>query len=418
MIHTPMYAYRDTHTRTSAYSVFASWSYLNRCCSASAHDFDCNNGAGYIATDEQVNQIFVVDGCAVNLHYNVALHEFFAQRSRRPGQDIVDNIWFDHEADSCLGGLRGIEKVLSVHAQNVRVHQQQDVCALSLAISNEGLLRLEVTWTTWNIQSSITSLVHWHCGIRHVCKPTSGFSTFHFSDGYMVDCVIVDYIGNRPWLQSHESWLSPRLGASKLVVSRRLGASKLVKAESSGEDPRATWGLVSNLSHPGILAFLRIPMIFPVILKGSVENGTVGQLLYQEIFLLQGTCREMNASRFSTRGECRWPRADAVVHLHNRASAAVIRLLAPRVSLLLLPSCSFPDMRPATNSFSWYKTSIFDWFPRITGHIIGIPAKEGMCQCFHQCWDDDSFSYCSVNKRSNKAWFRFGMTQTTNIFSR
>jgi len=46
--------------------------------------------------------------------------------------------------------------------------------------------------------------------------------------------------------------------------------------------------------------------------------------------------------RVSTRGECRWPRADVSVHVHNRACAVVTCLHAPRVSQLLLPSRSFP----------------------------------------------------------------------------
>jgi len=37
--------------------------------------------------------------------------------------------------------------------------------------------------------------------------------------------------------------------------------------------------------------------------------------------------------------------------------------------------CSFPDTRPATNTFSWYKNSIPDGFPGITEKIIAIPAK-------------------------------------------
>jgi len=37
----------------------------------------------------------------------------------------------------------------------------------------------------------------------------------------------------------------------KLLKCHR-GASDMVKAKSSGEDPRATGGLVSNLSHPGV----------------------------------------------------------------------------------------------------------------------------------------------------------------------
>ena len=51
-------------------------------------------------------------------------------------------------------------------------------------------------------------------------------------------------------------------------------------------------------------------------------------------------------------------------------------LHSPRVSQLLLLSCSFPDMRPATNSFSWYQNSISDGFPGITNKIIEIPAKK------------------------------------------
>jgi len=90
------------------------------------------------------------------------------------------------------------------------------------------------------------------------------------------------------------------------------------------------------------------------------------------------TCRKMSASHdvsSSTRGECRWPRADAAVHLQNRVCPAVNCLHAPRVSQLLFPSCSFPDMRPATNSFSWYTKSTLDWFPRITGNLIVFPQK-------------------------------------------
>ena len=46
--------------------------------------------------------------------------------------------------------------------------------------------------------------------------------------------------------------------------------------------------------------------------------------------------------RVSTRGECRWPRADAAVHQLNIACAGVIHLHLSRVSQLLLPSWSFP----------------------------------------------------------------------------
>ena len=41
----------------------------------------------------------------------------------------------------------------------------------------------------------------------------------------------------------------------------------------------------------------------------------------------------------------------------------------------MLPSCSFPDTRPATNTFSWHKNSISDGFQGITQKTTEIPAK-------------------------------------------
>ena len=69
--------------------------------------------------------------------------------------------------------------------------------------------------------------------------------------------------------------------------------------------------------------------------------------------------------RVSSRGanECRLPRAHSAVHQHNRACAVVTHVHSPRVSQLLLPRCSFPDMRPATNSCSWYQSSISAGIP-------------------------------------------------------
>jgi len=46
-----------------------------------------------------------------------------------------------------------------------------------------------------------------------------------------------------------------------------------------------------------------------------------------------------------------------------------------RVSQLLLPSCSFPDIRHATNIFSWYKNVISDGFPENIEKIFEIPAN-------------------------------------------
>jgi len=60
--------------------------------------------------------------------------------------------------------------------------------------------------------------------------------------------------------------------------------------------------------------------------------------------------------------------------IHIKGNGVFLRF-APRVSLLLFPSCSFPDMHTAITSFSWFKSSVFDWFPRIIGIIIGILAK-------------------------------------------
>jgi len=61
-------------------------------------------------------------------------------------------------------------------------------------------------------------------------------------------------------------------------------------------------------------------------------------------------------------------------NIHIKGNELFVRF-APRVSLLLFPRCLFPDMCTAITSFSWYKSSIFDWFPRILGIIIGIPAE-------------------------------------------
>ena len=59
-----------------------------------------------------------------------------------------------------------------------------------------------------------------------------------------------------PWFnQSLVLFLSSsRLGAEgpTFKITRTGGASDIVKAESSGEDPRATGGLVSNLPHPRV----------------------------------------------------------------------------------------------------------------------------------------------------------------------
>ena len=48
------------------------------------------------------------------------------------------------------------------------------------------------------------------------------------------------------------------------------------------------------------------------------------------------------------------------IYIYIYICEAVIHMHALRVSQLLLPSSLFPDMCPATNSFSWYKRSIFD----------------------------------------------------------
>ena len=106
------------------------------------------------------------------------------------------------------------------------------------------------------------------------------------------------------------------------------------------------------------------------------------ELLHQEKEFVTG-CMSGNEHElrrcFSVRGECRQPwvslRGCEPSQQSKYCCATVIHLHVPRVFLLLLPSCSFPDMRPTTNFFHWYQRSILDWFPRITENMIGIPAK-------------------------------------------
>jgi len=124
----------------------------------------------------------------------------------------------------------------------------------------------------------------------------------------------------------------------------------------------------------GIPAFLREYKAIPCNIYGISWKWNI---CIKKKNLLQDACREMSTSRVSTWGECRWLRADASVHLHNRACAAVTCVHAPRDSQLLLPSCSFPDMRPAKNSFSWYKSSIFDWFPKNLQGISLVFPQQG-----------------------------------------
>jgi len=58
------------------------------------------------------------------------------------------------------------------------------------------------------------------------------------------------------------------------------------------------------------------------------------------------------------------------------------------------------------------------WVFVIPGRQDYHPSLEGMCQCFHLRWNDDSLSYNSVNKRSNKARFGLHLAETTKVFWR
>jgi len=82
---------------------------------------------------------------------------------------------------------------------------------------------------------------------------------------------------------------------------------------------------------------------------------------------------------FVPRGECTWPRADAAVHQHNRACAAVIHLHAPCVSQLLLPSLLISPCALQQTSLL-PKNYISDGFPAIpcpgiTKKMIDITAN-------------------------------------------
>jgi len=52
------------------------------------------------------------------------------------------------------------------------------------------------------------------------------------------------------------------------------GASDIVKAESSGEDPRATSGLVSNLPHPRVNKTKQHTFLAPEYMVPPVDDFT------------------------------------------------------------------------------------------------------------------------------------------------
>ena len=89
---------------------------------------------------------------------------------------------------------------------------------------------------------------------------------------------------------------------------------------------------------------------------GSYQSGDSTSFLYARWM-------QMAESRFScTPAEQRMcSQQSTCIHLAN--------------SQLVLPSCSFHDMRPATNSFSWYKSSISAGFPNCFRDFMEIPAK-------------------------------------------
>jgi len=58
-------------------------------------------------------------------------------------------------------------------------------------------------------------------------------------------------LGKKRRLSSKHNYyiISPKVIIKAIIIG---GASNVVKVNSSGEDPRATGGLVSNLSHPQV----------------------------------------------------------------------------------------------------------------------------------------------------------------------
>jgi len=175
---------------------------------------------------------------------------------------------------------------------------------------------------------------------------------------------------------------------SPSLVQLLLPAAMVTETDSHRSRPSTstTWGNIRLvMSHPLFLrpSFLREYDDIPCNSWGIIRKLNFGT---RKRSLLQGACkRVLVMTSWSTRGECRWPRADAAAHLYNRACAAVIRLHAPRVSLLLLLSCSFPDMRPYNKFLSLVQK--FDWFPRIIGNIIGFPAKRlGFANIIYYQW--------------------------------
>jgi len=70
-------------------------------------------------------------------------------------------------------------------------------------------------------------------------------------------------------------------------------------------------------------------------------------------------------------------------------------------------------IRPAPGK-SWFSVGL-----RECGkHLECNNGTEGMCQCFHQCWNNDFVASTLVIRRSNKAYFCWHMSQTTKAFWR
>ena len=92
--------------------------------------------------------------------------------------------------------------------------------------------------------------------------------------------------------------------------------------------------------------------------------------------LLQGACRERSASHdvvSLTRGEYRWPRADAFVHKHNRACAVVIHLHSPRVSQLLLQAAHLRALQETAQGWNNRTLAVHE---RVDSRFLVFPGSE------------------------------------------
>ena len=100
-------------------------------------------------------------------------------------------------------------------------------------------------------------------------------------------------------------------------------------------------------------------------------------------------------------------------HAQQYSACSTLRFSGVVAELLL------SQHAPCNKFFSWYKSDIFDWFPSITGNIIGIPAKRlGFPANLLVPGKDAAPSRRNISKKKNKSTSKVvGVLETIALFS-